>query len=86
MKSLFALLALFCVAAISSVRANDLIIDGSYQLKNVYVSNPTSPEGFGFCAYEVMVNGVITTDEVNSPTFEIDGSTFDYCYSTQRRM
>jgi len=72
MKSLFALLAVFCFAAISTVRANDLIIDGSYQMKNVYVSNPTSPEGFGFCAYEVMVNGVVTTDEVNSPTFEID--------------
>jgi hypothetical protein len=72
MKSLFALLAVFSFAAISTVRANDLIIDGSYQMKNVYVSNPTSPEGFGFCAYEVMVNGVVTTDEVNSPTFEID--------------
>lgn len=72
MKSLFALLAVFCFAAISPVLANDLIIDGSYQMKNVYVSNPTSPEGFGFCAYEVLVNGVVTTDEVNSPTFEID--------------
>lgn len=72
MKSFFALLAVFCISAISTVRATDLIIDGSYQLKNVYVSNPTSPEGFGFCAFEVMVNGVVTTDEVNASTFEID--------------
>jgi hypothetical protein len=49
-----------------------LTIEGQYQNKNLYVSNSVTSSGVGFCAYEVRVNGELTTDEVNSSAFEID--------------
>jgi purine-nucleoside phosphorylase len=49
-----------------------LTLEGQYQNKNVYVSNAVAGSGVGFCAYEIRVNGMITTDEVNSSAFEID--------------
>lgn len=49
-----------------------LTLEGQYQNKNLYVSNSVSSSGVGFCAYEVRVNGEVTTDEVNSTAFEID--------------
>jgi hypothetical protein len=52
----------------------EFVVEGTYQNKNLYVSNPVAAEGFGFCAYEVTVNGIVTTDEVNAATFEIDFS------------
>lgn len=49
-------------------------IDGVFQGKNIYVMNPFSSSGVGFCVYEVSVNGNVTTDEINSSAFEIDFS------------
>ena len=57
---------------ISSLRGDNIVIDGIYQGKNLYVLNPFGPEGVGFCVYEVRVNGNVTTDEINSSSFEID--------------
>jgi len=54
------------------VLADNIVVEGVYQGKNLYVLNPFGPEGVGFCAYEVRVNGNITTDEVNSSAFEVD--------------
>ena len=42
------------------------------RIKNVYVLNSFGSSGVGFCAREIKVNGVITTDETNSSSFEID--------------
>lgn len=53
-----------------------LLIEGTYQNKNIYVQNSFNGNGVGFCAYEVRVNGKTTTDEVNSSAFEIDLRTF----------
>lgn len=49
-----------------------LTIEGQYQRKNLYVSNSLANSGVGYCAYEVRVNGEITSDQVNSSAFEID--------------
>ena len=49
-----------------------IILEGNYQGKNLYVQNPFGSGGVGFCVTEVFVNGNITTDEVNSSSFEID--------------
>jgi len=49
-----------------------IILEGNYQGKNLYVQNPFGSGGIGFCVTEVLVNGNITTDEVNSSAFEID--------------
>jgi len=54
-----------------------IILEGNYQGKNVYVQNPFSGNGVGFCVTEVLVNGNITTDEINSSAFEIDLKPFN---------
>ena len=58
------------------VQAGVIVVEGEYQLKNVFVLNGESPSGVGFCVYEVTVNGDITSDEINSDAFEIDLSVF----------
>ena len=69
------LLMISCIALFgANVKAENrvLVIEGQYQNKNLYVSNAVSSSGIGFCAYEVRVNGKVTTDELNSSAFEID--------------
>lgn len=55
-----------------NVLAGNIVLEGTYQGKNLYVRNDFAGSGVGFCAYEVTVNGHITTDEVNSSAFEVD--------------
>lgn len=64
--------ALAVVAVAQDISAEELVVKGTYQGENIYVKNPFAPSGVGFCAYEVTVNGMITTDEINSSAFEID--------------
>ncbi len=58
--------------------AGEYTLDGIFQGKNLYVMNPFSSSGVGFCVYEVTVNGKMTTDEINSSAFEIDLSIFQF--------
>ena len=53
---------------------SSIIIEGHYQGKNLYVQNPFSGSGVGFCVIAVYVNDDVTTDQVNSSAFEIDFS------------
>lgn len=64
----------FFLLGFTSLRAENhvLLVEGQYQNKNVYVSNAISANGIGFCAYEVRVNGEITSDQISSSAFEID--------------
>ncbi len=55
-----------------------LIVEGKYQGKNIYILNSFNSNGVGFCIYEVYVNGVRTTDEINSLAFEVDLRTFSF--------
>ena len=59
-----------------------LILEGHYQGKNVYIQSNYGTDGIGFCVYEVKVNGAVTTDELNSRTFEIDLASFGYKIGT----
>ncbi len=52
--------------------AEVIVITGVYQGKDVYIKNPVTTSGVGYCIFEVLVNGNITSDEVNSPAFAID--------------
>ncbi|MBN4062168.1 MAG: hypothetical protein COA57_07345 [Flavobacteriales bacterium] len=61
---------------IAHLLAGTIILEGNYQGKNIYVQNPFSGTGVGFCTYEVKVNGDVTTDEINSSAFEIDLGNF----------
>jgi hypothetical protein len=70
MKKLVVIFVLFFFVKINF--SATLVVEGKYQNKNVYVQNFFGGSGVGFCAFEVKVNGNITTDEVNSSAFEID--------------
>ncbi len=61
-----------------AVSAGELELEGTFQGENLYVKNPFNPSGVGFCVYEVTVNGITTTDEINSSAFEIDLSVFEF--------
>ncbi|MBL0314258.1 MAG: hypothetical protein IPP69_00265 [Flavobacteriales bacterium] len=61
-------LMLLSVLAYSEV----VVISGIYQGKDLYVKNPITTSGIGYCIFEVLVNGNITSDEVNSPAFAVD--------------
>ena len=59
-----------------SASAGTLVLEGNYQGKNLFIQNPFSEAGVGFCVYEVTVNDQIATDEINSSAFEVDMSNF----------
>ncbi len=76
---LFALTSIASFLGMSQLAfAEELVIKGTYQGENIYVKNPFAPSGVGFCAYEVTVNGMITTDEINSSAFEVDLSVYGF--------
>lgn len=54
-----------------------IVLDGNYQGKNIFVQNPFSEAGVGFCVYQVTVNDKVATDEINSSAFEIDLTAFN---------
>lgn len=58
--------------------SGEIALEGTYQGENLYVSNPYAESGVGFCVYEVMVNGMTSTDEINSNSFEIDLAVFRF--------
>jgi hypothetical protein len=58
--------------------AGEIMLDGIFQGKNLYVMNPFASSGVGFCVFEVTVNGKMSTDEINSSAFEIDLSVFQF--------
>ncbi len=70
--------ALILLATFVQIQAEELLVKGTYQGENLYVRNPFATSGVGFCAYEVTVNGMITTDEINSSAFEIDLSVYGF--------
>src|ERR1041385_6998494 len=56
----------------ANLMAGNIILEGNYQGKNLYVQNPFAGSGVGFCTIKVEVNGQVTTDETNSSAYEID--------------
>ena len=56
--------------------AGTLVLEGNFQGKNLFIQNPFSEAGVGFCVYEVTVNDQIATDEINSSAFEVDMNNF----------
>ena len=73
----FALVLLTVLASLTGF-AGTIVLEGKYQQKNVYIINSISAEGVGFCVYEVLVNGDVTSDEINSNAFEVDLSIYGF--------
>lgn len=51
---------------------SSIVLEGIYQGKDLYVKNPFSDKGVGFCVFEVYVNDQLSRDEINSSAFAID--------------
>ena len=75
MKKLLIFASLLLIS-LSNALAGIIVVEGKYQDKNLYVQNGYAGNGVGFCTYEVTINGVTSTDEVNSSAFEIDFAAF----------
>lgn len=71
----FAFLILLQVLVLSGI-AGTIVLEGRYQQRNIFVINSAAADGVGFCVYEVTVNGLVTSDEINSQAFEIDLSIY----------
>ncbi len=70
---LFSLL-IICLTAFTA-NAGQIVLEGNYMGKNVFVKNPFGGAGVGFCVFEVTVNGKLDPAEVNQSAFEVDFST-----------
>ena len=65
------------IAFISSAFAQqEMVLEGTYQGRNLYVQNPFASSGVGFCIVGVEVNGQTSIDEINSSAFEIDFTSY----------
>jgi len=78
MKNLLIIIFIFSTGLITLSAESEIKIDGIYQGENLYVMNPFAPSGVGFCIFEVIVNGKISTDEISSSAFEIDLSIYNF--------
>ncbi len=72
MKKIIFTFFIFLVTLNQCVNAQVIVIEGHYQGRDIYVQNPFSASGVGFCVYEVRVNGEATSDEINSSAFAVD--------------
>jgi hypothetical protein len=59
-----------------TAQAGVIVLEGNYQGKNIFIQNPFSEAGVGFCVFEVTVNDQVATDEINSSAFEVDMNNF----------
>ena len=57
-----------------------IVLEGNYQLRNIFVNNLIAEGGVGFCVTNVFVNGEVSTDEINQSAFEIDLSLFNLSF------
>ncbi|CAN5911263.1 hypothetical protein BH11BAC7_BH11BAC7_00870 [soil metagenome] len=71
-KKLLLLLSIALLLVLKGYTQSMILLEGTYQGKNVYVQNPFASGGVGFCVYEVRVNDQVTTDEIGSSAFEVD--------------
>jgi len=67
-------LFLFCLLLIqsSNLVAGKLSIEGKFQGKNVFISNPNDGSGFGFCITKIYVNGDIMPVSLNSTSVTVN--------------
>jgi len=77
MKKLLTSLVLALFTTFSAL-AGTIVLEGTYQKENLYIVNSIAESGVGFCVYEVLVNGEVTSDEVNSQAFKIDLSIYNF--------
>ena len=72
MKKSLGLIVLGIAFISSGFAQEEMVLEGTYQGRNLYVQNPFASSGVGFCVVSVEVNGQTSIDEINSSAFEID--------------
>jgi len=72
MNKLLFTLIVSLIGLTNTIIAQVIAVGGHYQGRDIYIQNPFSASGVGFCVYEVRVNGLVTTDEINSSAFAVD--------------
>lgn len=60
-----------------------IVLEGHYQLRNIFVNNIIGGDGVGFCVTNVYVNGEVSTDEINQNAFEIDLTLFNLSFGDE---
>lgn len=76
MRTLISALSVILLAGFGVNAQNEMMVEGTYQGENLYVQNPFSASGVGFCVIDVTINGQQSIDEINSSAFEIDFSSY----------
>lgn len=76
MRTKATLTCLLTVFTLIGFSQKNLLLEGNYQGKNLYVQNPFKSDNVGFCTNKVTVNGDVTSDEIQSSAFEIDFTKF----------
>lgn len=61
----------FILLQISSAKAGEIVIEGRFDGKNIFISNPFMEDGT-FCTISIYVNGKIIADNPNSSAYEIN--------------
>lgn len=76
MKKILGILSLGIVCFTWGSAQEEIVLEGTYQGSNLFVQNPFSSSGVGFCVVNVTINGQQSIDEINSSAFEIDFSSY----------
>ena len=77
-KTIFNIAFILCLLSLVScketpkAKVEGNTLTGIYHDKNVFIQNPSNPNGIGYCVNEVYVNGKTVSDEINSSAIEID--------------
>ena len=57
MKCSYFILLCFFVSVSSKAQISNIVLEGNYQGKNIYIQNPLANNGQGYCSEKVLVNG-----------------------------
>ena len=55
----------------TGIKADEMVLKGIYQGKDLYIMNPMLDMGEEYCAYEVLINKIEFDDIINSSAFRI---------------
>ncbi|MFT6717415.1 MAG: hypothetical protein ACJA0Q_002070 [Saprospiraceae bacterium] len=77
MRTLLNIIGIILLTSTGVFAQSEMVVKGTYQGENLYVQNPFSSSGVGFCVIDVSINDQQSIDEINSSAFEIDFSSYD---------
>lgn len=70
-NNILVILVFLITFSFSDVFADEMVLKGVYQGKDLYILNPMLDEGVEYCAYEVLINDSKFQDVINSSAFRI---------------